>query len=1008
MNVHLTIRALLLAGLVASAGEAVAQGNPFAEGVRTTPWLSAEDEAKTFHLPEGFEIQLFAAEPDIFKPMNMAFDAQGRMWLTDTLEYPYQVEKGKKGRDSVKILEDTDGDGRADRISTFADELNIPIGVYPYKNGAIVWSIPSIWHLQDLDGDGKADRRHELYGPTGDVRDTHGMHNAFRRGFDGWLYVNHGFNNDSTIRGRDGSRIQMNSGNTYRVQLNGSRVEQVTWGQVNPFGAFIDAMGYRWSADCHSSPIYQLLPGAYYPSFGKPHDGLGFAPEIMRHSHGSTAISGIVIIDDPSWPGEFQGNAFVGNVMTSRINRDRFEHQGSSPTAIEMPDFLRTDDPWFRPVDLQIGPDGALYVADFYNRIIGHYEVPLTHEGRDRTSGRIWRIVYTGAENRPTDLTRQTLAGVIGELGGPNHTRRMLAMNHLVDSVGDKAVPVLRHFINSSSANENHRTFGMWVIERLGGLPGEMVTAFANDGSEQVRSHVMRVLGQRKKVGTPEFDLLCEGLVDDSPHVRRAAAESLATQTDTANIPAILSAMAACDEADVHLRHQLLIALRAQFRATSFDGYASLPNDLSVADRDMIASASLSVENAHAAGYLLEHVRSGDVSADEQMEQLRHVARFLPANRVGELSAFVQETFADRPAEELALFTAVERGLKQGGRRQASGIKEWAKTLAERIFHDGASGNAWFTLPLAGAPESSNPWFAQQRVSNDGDESSWFLCSLPPGGETWTGVLRSPTFEVSDRLSFFVAGHRGFPDRDAHDKNVIRLVEAETGRVLKTALPPRHDTAQQVEWDTTEFVGRDCFVEVADGDTDTAYAWLAVGRFSIEALNASLHLDPKPVGELLGEAVRLVNEHEFRRFAPELHKVATGNIADEATRILALETLLKFNEPRAADLVNELLVALGTPLATKVKLIEATGRGGATGREILESQFETAPYSIQQTIALALARNRDGSEKLLKAVEEGRAPARLLADRKASGAPPIIASFRMAAAHHEASQRARR
>ena len=93
MNVHLMIRALLLAGLVATTCEVAAQGNPFAEGVRTTPWLSAEDEAKTFHLPEGFEIQLFAAEPDIFKPMNMAFDAQGRMWLTDTLEYPYQVEK---------------------------------------------------------------------------------------------------------------------------------------------------------------------------------------------------------------------------------------------------------------------------------------------------------------------------------------------------------------------------------------------------------------------------------------------------------------------------------------------------------------------------------------------------------------------------------------------------------------------------------------------------------------------------------------------------------------------------------------------------------------------------------------------------------------------------------------------------------------------------------------------------------------------------------------------------
>src|SRR5256886_4039423 len=113
-------------------------------------------------------------------------------------------------------------------------------------------------------------------------------------------------------------------------------------------------------------------------------------PILIFHGLGSTAISGIVYYEDDLWPEEYRNNIFTGNVMTSRVNRDAVTFTGSTPQANERPDFVVTDDPWFRPVNLQLGPDGALYIADFYNRIIGHYEVPLTHPAPDRTSGRIW------------------------------------------------------------------------------------------------------------------------------------------------------------------------------------------------------------------------------------------------------------------------------------------------------------------------------------------------------------------------------------------------------------------------------------------------------------------------------------------------------------------------------------------------------------------------------------------------------------------------------------------
>ena len=128
---------------------------------------------------------------------------------------------------------------------------------------------------------------------------------------------------------------------------------------------------------------------------------LGFAPKMIEHTHGSTGICGITFIDRDQWGSDWNNHLLIGNPVTSKINHDRIEFRGSSPVAIEQPDFVTSDDPWFRPVDLCLGPDGALYVADFYNKIIGHYEVPLDHPGRDRERGRIWRIVRKGSPARP-------------------------------------------------------------------------------------------------------------------------------------------------------------------------------------------------------------------------------------------------------------------------------------------------------------------------------------------------------------------------------------------------------------------------------------------------------------------------------------------------------------------------------------------------------------------------------------------------------------------------------
>jgi len=202
--------ALVIVAIATVSAPATAQKPAPVEDVSSFPHRTPDEERRALHVPPGFEVQLMAAEPDIQKPLNLAFDDHGRLWVTDTVEYPYTAKEGTRPRDTVKILSDFGADGKARSIQTFADGLNIPIGLIPlpWATAALVHGIPDIFLLRDTDGDGRADAREVVYGVFGH-RDTHGMTNAFTWGFDGWIYACHGYSIPMTrpSRGRTGGRF---------------------------------------------------------------------------------------------------------------------------------------------------------------------------------------------------------------------------------------------------------------------------------------------------------------------------------------------------------------------------------------------------------------------------------------------------------------------------------------------------------------------------------------------------------------------------------------------------------------------------------------------------------------------------------------------------------------------------------------------------------------------------------------------------------------------------------
>lgn len=670
-------RFLLLAGITLSVyltpltQQTAAQSTWFA----TTDPHTPADEQRLLHVPPGFKVELVTAEPDIAKPINLNFDQRGRLWMTCSVEYPIPAPPDRKPRDSVKILEDSDGNGTFDKISTFADGLNIPIGVLPITipgpNGkrlqaAIVHSIPNIYLLVDEDGDGRADRRDVLYGTFGSD-DTHGMTGSFTWGFDGWVYAHHGFANTSRVSAADGSRIVMQSGNTYRFRPDGSHIEQNTWGQVNPFGICFDPLGNLYAADCHSRPAYLLLRGAYYPSFGKPDDGLGFGPELMSHDHGSTAICGISYYAAKQFPPEYRDTLFIGNVVTNRINHDKFTRSGSTYRAIEQPDFLTSDDPWFRPVDIQLGPDGALYVADFYNRVIAHVEVPLTHPGRDHISGRVWKIYWQGTKGEHTlpaipDFTKLGIDELVDRLGDDNLTNRTLVASELVlrnkDQIRSRLQPIL-----DQHARGFARVHATWVLERLGLLTEESLLRLTTDAEPSVRTHAMRVLSERQRWSPKLASRARAALQDADGFVQRAAADALGRHPSKENFHVLLDARGSAPTTDPFLVHTIRMALRDQLRPS--DNWQEMTGELTEAEARSVADVALGVPTTSAADFLLPFLNKYAESPDLAARHMHHIARYGRSEQTFQLLAFIRAAQDD--AQRASLLRAFVQAMQERG-----------------------------------------------------------------------------------------------------------------------------------------------------------------------------------------------------------------------------------------------------------------------------------------------------------------------------------------------------
>ncbi len=846
----------------------------YGQGVRETDWLSPEDELAGFHLPPGFEARLFASEPQIAKPLNLAFDSSGRLWMTQSVEYPYPAKAGTTPRDAVMVLEDVDGDGSADTVTTFADELNIPIGILPYGDGCICFSIPNLLYLRDTDGDGRCDRREVILGPFDTTRDTHGMINALRDGGDGWIYACHGFNNQSQVAGRDGHTVTMHSGNTFRFRVDGSRVEHVTFGQVNPFGMTEDDWGYRYSADCHSKPITQLIFGACYPSFGRPHDGLGFLPPMVDHLHGSTAICGIQYFSDDSPVVPLRGQMISGNVMTSRLNRNRVVYEGATANGIELSDFMTSEDPWFRPVDLRLGPDGHLYVADFYNKIIGHYEVPLDHPDRDRESGRIWQIRY-----RDPEPDRGP---------GPSSTEGTTAHS-----------PSDRDKIESLRRRAGEEPMDVQSIE-------ERLT----DSSDRVRVAAMRLAKEAVRRKLPGSAMLTNaarrGLQDRQPHFVQASAELLGRHGSTQDVGNLLQQLGKISEKDPVLRQTFRIAIR------NLLGNAPAEAEIwSAAANEDLASILLGLKRPEVAPVLLDYLSSHPNTADRDALLAQAAVHSAPGSIDQCVTVARRITGTDRAKQQQVIEVLLD-STNVHGDAVADSLRRWGIDLVDqklRAVRDADRVIGWST-------DDGAAWPIEARKLRSGEDAN--LVSSFGRGETYTGSRLSDPFPAPETISFWIAGHNGFPDQPDHGKNSVQLLRASNGEVLAKATPPRNDRARRVKWNTESLGGDLVRIECVDGDNAGAYAWLAIGRFDPPWLDAS------DQAQTLADALRLIRRLRLTQKESELIDLLREGPLALSLRQQVAQTVASLRGRRVAELVLRASQVSAAPIELVEMAIDAS------------------------------------------------------------------------------------
>jgi putative membrane-bound dehydrogenase-like protein len=535
---------------------------PRAQDKPPGPALSPEEAVKRFKVPEGFSVEVVASEPDVVNPVAMTIDEKGRFWVTESFEYPRR-EPGP-GRDRVKTLEDTDGDGKVDKVTVFAEGLNIPSGIAVGHGGVWVANAPDILFMQDTDGDGKADKQEVVV--TGFGRDdTHELPNSLTWGPDGWLYGLNGVFNASRIEYR-GKKYEFTCA-LFRIHPKTRDFEVFCEGTSNPWGVAFDGEGSAFVSACVIDHLWHLAESAYYQRQGGPYPPFTWhMNSIVKHKHQKAAYCGITYFDSDAYPPEHREKLYMGNIHGNCINVDKIQRSGSTYTASTDDDFMSTEDVWFMPVVQKTGPDGCLYVLDWYDRYHCYQDANADPKGIDRGHGRLYRIRYKDSPHaKPFDMAKDSDEELLAKLGSPNVYVRDIAQRLLSERAKPEITAKLQAIVLDESAAKKARMHALFALSS-GNWKPDFHEKLLNHSDSVLRSWAVRVAGNQRTIDPKLRDKIVSMASDAAPDVKLQVAIASRKLADVDALPVLVEVLAnAGDDALLpHIVWQNLHPLLAQ------------------------------------------------------------------------------------------------------------------------------------------------------------------------------------------------------------------------------------------------------------------------------------------------------------------------------------------------------------------------------------------------------------------------------------------------------------
>ncbi|MFC4874202.1 PVC-type heme-binding CxxCH protein [Negadavirga shengliensis] len=675
--------------------------------LRDIPSPDPQIQQKMFNVADGFEVTLFAAEPMVMKPIQMNWDEQGRLWVVSSTVYPH-LKPGQTPNDKIYVLEDTNGDGKADKSTVFAEGLNTPTGILPGDGGVYVANSTEILHLRDTDGDGKADQRRQILTGFG-VGDTHHLIHTFRWGPDGLMYFNQSIYIYSHVETPGGIR-RLEGGGVWQLQPKTLELEVYAKGLINPWGLQFDRWGQSFLTDgAGNEGINYAFPGATFMTApGAERILRGLNPGQPKHS-------GLDIVSGRHMPDSWSGSLITNDFRANRINRFVLEEQGSGFVSKQVEDLLWTDHIAFRPVDITMGPDGAIYVADWYNPIIQHGEVDFHDPRRDQQHGRIWRIAAKNAERiKIPNLAGATVRELLDALKLPEDWTRLQAKQLLKNQSRDQVIPQLQQWINSLDKNdieyEHHLLEALWVYQSLDKVEEGLLNRLLSARNPKARAAGVRVLNRWIHRLDNSAELLSNMVKDEHPGVRMEAVLALG------KIRTAESARMALSVLDRPTDEFLDFALWQTVRELETYWLEQLlANPDFFGDNKKVSYALKSVSNPEAISMLVKLYQAGEVPAEYHQDVLGSISKY---GKTGDLNTLLNIAMEGNGADRAGRLMALVQASRQRKVMPDSGL---GRIMA--FIESDDEGEALAAIRLAGLWNRTEMNMRLVSIAQDGERN---------------------------------------------------------------------------------------------------------------------------------------------------------------------------------------------------------------------------------------------------------------------------------------------